>query len=120
MDINKIKMLKLARRNLIRYRCKINWMRFLHPTGYSGRQLYRLFKKEGLADISTHMCGVTFTDYPFTRQLVLMDKSEREALAQGVIAVQELEQLHNFWEQANADGDFFASVSMILVSGCKS
>jgi ubiquinone/menaquinone biosynthesis C-methylase UbiE len=88
--------------------------------GYSGRKLYRLFKQQGLADISTQMCGVTFTDYPFTRQLVLMDKSEREALAQDVIAVQELEQLHNFWEQANADGDFFASVSMILVSGCKS
>jgi hypothetical protein len=49
-----------------------------------------------------------------------MDKSEPDALAQGVIAVQELEQLHNFWEQANADGDFFASVSMILVSGSKS
>jgi SAM-dependent methyltransferase len=87
--------------------------------GYSGRQLYRLFKQQGLADISTQMCGVTFTDYPFTRQMVLMDKSEREALGQGVIAVQELEQLHNFWEQANADGDFFASVSMILVSGSK-
>jgi ubiquinone/menaquinone biosynthesis C-methylase UbiE len=87
--------------------------------GYSGRQLYRLFKQQGLADISTQMCGVTFTDYPFTRQLVLMDKSEPEALAQGVIKVQELEQLHDFWEQAHADGDFFASVSMILVSGRK-
>jgi SAM-dependent methyltransferase len=87
--------------------------------GYSGRQLFRLFKQQGLADISTQMCGVTFTDYPFTRQLVLMDNCEREALAQGVIAVQELEQLHNFWEQADADGEFFASVSMILVSGRK-
>jgi ubiquinone/menaquinone biosynthesis C-methylase UbiE len=87
--------------------------------GYSGRQLYRLFKQQGIADISTQMCGVTFTDYPFTRKLVLMDKSESEALAQGVIKIQELEQLHVFWEQANANGDFFASVSMILVSGRK-
>jgi ubiquinone/menaquinone biosynthesis C-methylase UbiE len=87
--------------------------------GYSGRQLRRLFKKQGLTNISTQVCGVTFTDYPFTRQIVLMDKSEREALAQGVVKVQELEQLHDFWEQADADGDFFASVSMILVSGCK-
>lgn len=87
--------------------------------GYSGRQLYRLFKQQGLTDISTQMCGVTFTDYPFTRQLVLMDKSEREALAQGLITVQELKQLHDFWEQADAEGDFFASVSMILASGCK-
>ena len=87
--------------------------------GYSGRQLYRLFKQQRLVDISTQICGVILTDYPFTRQLVLMDKSEGEALTQGVIAAQELEQLHNFWEQANADGDFFASVSMILVSGRK-
>jgi ubiquinone/menaquinone biosynthesis C-methylase UbiE len=87
--------------------------------GYSGRQLNRLFKLQGLVEISTQMCGVIFTDYPFTRQLVLMDNCEREALAQGVITVQELEQLHDFWEQANADGDFFASVSMILVSGSK-
>jgi hypothetical protein len=78
-----------------------------------------LFKHQGLVDISTQMCGVIFTDYPFTRQLVLMDKCEGEALAQGIITVQELEQLHNFWEQANADGEFFASVSMILVSGRK-
>jgi ubiquinone/menaquinone biosynthesis C-methylase UbiE len=87
--------------------------------GYSGRQLYRLFKQQGLTDISTQMCGVTFTDYPFTRQLVLMDKSDREVLAQGLITIQELKQLHDFWEQADAEGDFFASVSMILVSGCK-
>ena len=87
--------------------------------GYSGRQLYRLFKQHGLADISIQLCGVTFTDYPFTRQLVFIDKSEREALAQGIITVQELERLYDFWEQANTDGDFFASVSMILVSGRK-
>jgi len=87
--------------------------------GYSGRHLYRLFKQQGLVEISTQMCGVTFTDYPFTRQMLLMDKSEREALAQGVITIQGLEQQHYFWEQANADGDFFASMSMILVSGRK-
>jgi ubiquinone/menaquinone biosynthesis C-methylase UbiE len=87
--------------------------------GYSGRQLYRLFKQQGLADINTQLCGVTLTDYPLTRQLVLMDKSEREAIAQGIITVDELNELHDFWERANINGDFFASVSMILVSGCK-
>lgn len=87
--------------------------------GYSGRQLYRLFKQQGLADISTRICGVILTDYPFTRQLVLMDKSESEALAQGIVEVQELEQLHAFWEQADVEGNFFASVSMILASGIK-
>jgi ubiquinone/menaquinone biosynthesis C-methylase UbiE len=87
--------------------------------GYSGRQLYRLFKKRGITDISTQICGVILTDYHFTRQLVLMDTCEGEALAQGVITVQALEKLHNFWKKASADGDFFASMSMILISGRK-
>ncbi len=87
--------------------------------GYSGRQLYRLFKQQGLRAISIHMCGVTSTDYPFTRQLVLMDESEGEALAQGIISAQNLEQLHAYWERANVEGNFFASMSMILASGCK-
>jgi ubiquinone/menaquinone biosynthesis C-methylase UbiE len=110
MDANEIE----TERRLVRF-----FSEHIVNNGYSGRQLYRLFKQQGLADISTQMCGVTFTDYPFTRKLVLMDKSEHEALAQGVITVQELEHLHNFWEQANVDGDFFASVSMILASGSK-
>ncbi len=87
--------------------------------GFSGRQLYRLFKHQGLVDICTQICSVSLLDYPFTRQLVLMNKTEHEALAEGTITAQELEKLHDFWERANAEGDFFASVSMILVSGRK-
>jgi hypothetical protein len=65
------------------------------------------------------MCGVPFTDYAFARQIMIMDRFEREAMASGVIAVQDLDRLHTYWEQANADGDFFASMSMMLVSGRK-
>lgn len=87
--------------------------------GYSGRQLYRLFKQQGLVDVSAQMCGVPFTDYAFARQMMIMDRGEREAMASGVVTAQDLDRLHTCWEQANADGDFFASVSMILVSGRK-
>jgi hypothetical protein len=87
--------------------------------GYSRRQLYHLFRQQGLADLATQVCGVTFTYYPFARQMILMDKSEREAIAQGVITIHELEHLHDLWEQVNGNGDFFASVLMILVSGCR-
>jgi ubiquinone/menaquinone biosynthesis C-methylase UbiE len=110
MDANEIE----TERRLVRF-----FSEHIVNNGYSGRQLYRLFKQQGLADMSTQVCGVTLTNYHFARQMILMDKSEREALAQGVITVQELEQLHDFWEQADGDGDFFASVSMILVSGSK-
>ena len=85
--------------------------------GYSGRQLYRLFKQQGLADVTAQVCGVPFTDYALARLVTLMDSCERDALASGVISAEELEKMHAWWEQADADGLFFASMSMILVSG---
>ena len=87
--------------------------------GYSGRQLYRLFKQRGLVDVSAQMCGVSFTDYAFARRVMLMDRCERGAVASGVVSAQDLERLHAYWERADADGVFFASMSMILVSGRK-
>ena len=87
--------------------------------GYSGRQLYRLFKQQGLVDVSARMCGVPFTDYAYARQVMLLDRFEREAAASGALAAQDLERLHICWEQANTEGVFFASMSMILVSGRK-
>jgi ubiquinone/menaquinone biosynthesis C-methylase UbiE len=87
--------------------------------GYSGRQLYRLFKQQGLVNVSVQVHSVPFTDYVLVRQLMLLDKTEHEALSLGIISTTELDQLHAFWEQANANGCYFASVSMILVSGRK-
>jgi len=87
--------------------------------GYSGRQLYRLFKAQGLVDVSVQMCGVPFTDYAHARQIMLLDRFEREAVVSGVVAAPDLDRLHTCWEQAHADGAFFASMSMILVSGRK-
>ncbi len=87
--------------------------------GYSGRQLYRLFKQQGLADVSAQVCGLHFTDYALARQMWLMEKVEREALTLGVVTVQELDQLHAYWERANADGVYFGSVHWILASGRK-
>lgn len=87
--------------------------------GYAARQLYRLFKQQGLVDVSAQVCGLHFTDYALARQMWLMDEVEREALALGVITVRELDQLHAYWERANADGVYFASVHWILASGRK-
>jgi len=87
--------------------------------GYSGRQLYRLFKQQGFVEVSVEMCSGPFTDYAFARQIFVMDSGEREALAAGVVTNQDIDRLHTGWEQANAEGAFFASASMILVSGRK-
>ncbi len=87
--------------------------------GYSGRQLYRLFKQQGLVDVSIQVCGFHITDYALARQMWLLDKVEREALALGAVTVQEIDQLRAYWERANADGVYFGSGSFILASGQK-
>jgi ubiquinone/menaquinone biosynthesis C-methylase UbiE len=87
--------------------------------GYSGRQLYRLFKQQGLADVSAQVCGFHVTDYALARQVWLLDRVERKALALGVVTVQELDQLRADWERANADGVYFGNGSFILASGYK-
>jgi ubiquinone/menaquinone biosynthesis C-methylase UbiE len=86
---------------------------------YSGRQLYRLFQQQGLVEVSVQMCGVPFTDYASARQVMIMDRFEREAVASGVVSAEDLDRLHACWEQADADGVFFSGMSMILVSGRK-
>jgi len=85
--------------------------------GYSGRQLYRLFMKQGLADVTVEVCGIPLIDYALARQVLLLDGCEREALTSGVVSGEELESMHAWWNQAAADGAFFASMSMMLVSG---
>jgi len=87
--------------------------------GYSGRQLYRQFKQQRLVDVSVKMCGVPYTDYAFARKIMIMDRNEHEAITSGVFTEQDIGRLHRCWEQENANGSFFASMSMILVSGRK-
>jgi len=87
--------------------------------GYVARQLYRLFKQQGLAEVSTQVCGLHFVDYALARQMWLLDEVERKALAMGVVTLRELERLQAYWERADAEGTYFASVHWILVSGRK-
>lgn len=87
--------------------------------GYSGRQLYRLFKQRGLTDVTVHVCGTSITDYALARQMWLMDKLESEALAAGVVTVPELDRLRKDWERADAESTFFTSLAMMLASGRK-
>jgi len=87
--------------------------------GYSGRQLYRLLRRQGLMDVMVQICGIPFTDYAFARKAMIMDRAEREAVVSGALTGQDLDLLHAGWEQANGDAVFFASLSMILVAGRK-
>ena len=97
---------------------RVHAERCLH-NGYSGRQLYRLFKQQKLADISIEVCPQIITNYALARQIVLLDQAEKEALTAGIITSDELQRLHTSLERADSEGVFFSSGSLMLVAGRK-
>jgi SAM-dependent methyltransferase len=91
----------------------------MRPNGYIGRQLYGLFKSQGLSDTSVDGVTHIVNDYPVARIAFGMDMIERTALDAGVLNKEELRRLHESLERTNAQGSFFASVGMVLVAGRK-
>lgn len=87
--------------------------------GYSGRQLYRLFKQSALDVVKFEANTLFFTDYSSMRTVVGFDYVEEQALAQGTITQAELDRWHMSLEQADQSGWFFASVTGILIAGEK-
>jgi ubiquinone/menaquinone biosynthesis C-methylase UbiE len=97
---------------------RVHTERCLH-NGYSGRQLYRLFKQQKLVDISVEVCPQIITNYALIRQIALLDEAEEEALTAGIITQDELQRLHASLERADSEGCFFSSGCLILVAGRK-
>jgi ubiquinone/menaquinone biosynthesis C-methylase UbiE len=87
--------------------------------GYSGRQLYRLFKKQGLVNVFFEVFPLVVTNYAFARQIWTMDELEREAVAKNVVTKAEIRKIHAESEQADADGVFFGYGCLTLVAGQK-
>lgn len=85
--------------------------------GYAGRQLYRLFRVQGLLDVSCEAFTITVTNYAFARQIWTLDRLEQAALAEGVISRSDLQRLQTSFERAEAQGMFFGYGSMMLVTG---
>ena len=91
----------------------------LFKNGYIGRQLYRLFKRQNLEDIAVEIFPLFSTDYTLTRNIALLDKTEKEAVATGIITDEELNSWHNNLERSNKEGVFFSSSIIVLVAGRK-
>jgi hypothetical protein len=88
--------------------------------GYSGRQLYRLCRKEGLGDIVVEDFALPILSYPLAREIGRFAETEREALAAGIVSSEELDAWHASLERADADGVFFAHACMVIVAGRRS
>lgn len=87
--------------------------------GYAGRQLYRLLKRQRLANITVELFPLFSTNYAFMRQGSLLNETEREALASGVITSEELQRWCTSLEDADVEGVFFGSVTQIMIAGRK-
>ena len=89
--------------------------RFLN--GYSGRQLRGMFLRQGLADVTVEVFPLVVTDYPTARRMILMDRVEEEALAEGKVDAAGLERWRRSLEAADAEGTFLSSANMLVVAG---
>jgi len=90
-----------------------------HKNGYSGRQIYRLCRHAGLGDISVEAFTLPILSYSLACQISQLKNAECEALSAGVVSEDELDIWRAALEQADKEGVFFASASMIMVSGRK-
>lgn len=102
-------------RQLARFRAE----RLLN-NGYSGRQLFRLFKSCGLLDVEVQIWPVAITgDAGLLRDLTKLDEVERLAWEAGVVAAEELDAWRAELTLAERQGIFFGSMSLVLAAGRK-
>lgn len=90
--------------------------RLLH-NGYSGRQLYHLFRRQGLADVEIDLCPVYLLALAQVRELALLDETEREALNLGLLSAADLERWHASLARIEAEGGLFCSATLVMVAG---
>lgn len=87
--------------------------------GFSGRQLYRMFRESGLQDPYIEVAPTFLTDYQISRQVAYLDATEKAALDAGVITPNELEKWHADLEQLDSENKYFAVMLQVMVAGRK-
>ena len=92
--------------------------RYLH-NGFSGATLYRLFKQQGLADVVVELRPVALTRWPAARHGSNWEVRAQAVVADGVMTEGDVHRLEQSFEAADAAGVFFASISLMVVSGSK-
>jgi ubiquinone/menaquinone biosynthesis C-methylase UbiE len=85
--------------------------------GYSGRRLYGMAVRAGLADVSVDVLPLYVTDYALWRLLSRMDLAGEQAVQAGAMTADEVRRLDESWRALGDAGTFFALTTMVLVSG---
>ncbi|HEU4885655.1 MAG TPA: methyltransferase domain-containing protein [Longimicrobium sp.] len=85
--------------------------------GYSGRRLYGMAKRAGLAEVTPEVLPLYVTDYELWRLLSRMDVAGEVAVSAGVMTADEVRRLDESWRALGEAGTFFALTTLVLVSG---
>ena len=97
---------------------RVNADHLLH-NGYAGRQIYHLFKRQGVADLRVAVYPVYAMDLAQVRLLTVLDEIERKALDLGVVTQAELRRWHASLQALEAEGGVFCTATLIMVAGRK-
>ena len=97
---------------------RVNADHLLH-NGYAGRQIYHLFKRQGVADVRVAVYPVYAMDLAQVRLLTVLDEVERKAIDLGVVTQAELRRWHASLQALEAEGGVFCTATLIMVAGRK-
>ena len=97
---------------------RVNADQLLH-NGYAGRQIYHLFKRQGVADVRVAVYPVYAMDLAQVRLLTVLDEIERKAIDLGVVTQAELRCWHASLQALEAEGGVFCTATLIMVAGRK-
>lgn len=87
--------------------------------GYSGRRLYGMGVRAGIADLQVDVVPLHVTDYGLWRLLSRLDLAGEIAVRDGVMTPDEVRRLDESWRDLGHAGTFFALTSMVMISGRK-
>ena len=88
--------------------------------GYAGRQLFRLFKEQHLADVQVEAYPIIWTDWnTFRATSFSIANLDKKLIESGVVTEEELQQFMASLENAHRRGVFFANGNIMLVTGNK-
>jgi ubiquinone/menaquinone biosynthesis C-methylase UbiE len=87
----------------------------LRPNGYAGRQLFRYFQAQRFVEITVELFPVLFQQVSHTPYSG--DWFTGAAVAAGVVTSEEATRWQTSLKQANAAGQFFGSMHMVIVAG---
>lgn len=87
--------------------------------GYSGRRLYGMAVRAGLADLAVDMVPLYVTDYALWRLMSRLDVAGEVAVREGAMTADEVRRLDESWRMLGDAGTFFAVTNMVMVTGVK-